>query len=170
MSTSLDLYRQIAKFDFRQIYFPNEEIKFDDLNIGTLVVEHKGEFSTSKWQKICWFENYFSKWDSYISREYEDIISLKYSKFRSIVAAAECSKNLKYCTQNQIKETLKRLENANTSSSIELNCERAHLATVLDHSISSILQKYCGDNIHNVVTIDTVNSTKKQFCACCYRN
>ena len=79
LSTSIDLYHQIAKYDFKQIQFPNENITIDESIIETLVQHHKSEFKSNEWQKICWFEHHFSKSVNYVSREYEEIVSPKYT-------------------------------------------------------------------------------------------
>ena len=55
LSTSLDLYHQRAKCDFKQIQFPNENITIDEsiIIIETLVQQHKLEFQQTSGKKFA---------------------------------------------------------------------------------------------------------------------
>lgn len=44
--TSFDLYQKIAKFDFKQSQFPNENIKIEESILETLVEHHKSSFTS----------------------------------------------------------------------------------------------------------------------------
>lgn len=88
VASSFELYKLIAKTHFHNIEFPCLNVVFDERQIETLVVDHKPCFTPEEWIKICWFENHFSKSESSLPYQFEDLIALKYSKFQSILSEA----------------------------------------------------------------------------------
>jgi hypothetical protein len=70
--TLLQLYKDVAKLDFRQVTSKlQKKVQNYENDIPTLQLLHKECFTESQWMKIGLFENYYSKYN-YSSSECGD--------------------------------------------------------------------------------------------------
>ena len=155
VSSSYDLYKLIAKTRFHNVDVVElQSSAIDETEIDSIITEHKPEFTSDEWTKIVWFENYFSKSVDCTASEYEDIVSLKYSKFQSLLSFKEACNHLIHVANKDIKTREKRLHIAEELNKVELKANKKHLAHVLDAEILSLMNEYT-DSVKYVVSFDT---------------
>ena len=160
VSSCHDLYKLIAKTKFQNVDAAAlQSSAVNEEEIDSLITDHKPNFTKEEWAKIVWFERHFSKTVDCISSDYEDIVSLKYSKFQSILSFKEACGHLADVVNKDIKTREKRLSNAEELNKVELKASEKHLAHVLDTEIQSLLNEYT-DSVKYVAFYDT--GTSKQ--------
>ena len=160
VSSSHDLYKLIAKNKFHNMDVVDlQNSAIDENEIDSIITDHKPDFTSEEWAKIVWFESYFSKTVDCTASDYEDIVSLKYSKFQSLLSFKEACNHLVGVVNKDIKTREKRLSNAEELNKVELKATEKHLAHVLDSEILSLLHEYT-DSVKYVVSFDT--GTSKQ--------
>ena len=161
VSSSHDLYKLIAKTRFHNVDVVQlQGSTVDETRIDSIVIDHKPEFTSEEWAKIVWFENYFSQSVDCTTCAYEDVVSLKYSKFQSLLSFKEACNQLIYVVNKDVKTREKRLYNAEELNKVELKATEKHLAHVLDSEILSLMQEYT-HSVKYVVSFDTGISKQK---------
>ena len=98
----------------------------DENEIDSIITDHKPDFTIEEWAKIVWFESYFSKTVDCTASDYEDIVSLKYSKFQSLLSFKEACNHLVCVVNKDIKTREKRLSNAEELNKVELKATEKH--------------------------------------------
>ena len=157
----MGIYRLIAKTKFNNIDIDNpQNSETDDTEIPSLLKEHKGNFTNDDWFKIVWFEHHFSKTQDFMEKSYDDIVKLKYAKFRSSLSIKECCEQLRNIISLDMKTREERIAKAEKLLKAELNAQEKHLAHKLDADILSLVRSFCGKDVKAVVTFDTVNSRR----------
>ena len=164
ISSTLDLYKLIAKTKFLNNQHLYSDVIVDESHISTLLIDHKKYFSNAEsWQKILWFENNFSKSVNYQLYEvgYEELVSLKFSSFQSLLSFKDCSEKLINNSKKHIKDKQKRIATADTYSDIEVIGKKRHNPSIIDNEVFALFQKYCDNKIKNVIIFDTAESVCK---------
>ena len=164
ITSTLDLYKLIAKTKFLNNQHLYADVKVDENKIGTLLIDHKNYFTDPEsWQKIVWFENNFSKSVDYELYEvgYEELVSLKFASFQSLLSFKECSEKLLRKSKKHIKDNQKRIATADTFSDIEIVARKRHNPSIIDSEILALLQKYCHKTVYNGIVFDTPESKSK---------
>jgi hypothetical protein len=166
ITSSLELYRLIAKTNI--IDFKNEFDRIEINSVPTLIVEHNSEFTHTEWKKITWFESHFFKTvqEKYNELDYETILSLKYNKYGSILSFKSCSEILLSLSQQVIKEKTLRYKVAEQENGVLLTAELKHVPSVLDFDIQTAFDKNLPNNLENVVSFDTHESSKINCIQC----
>ena len=82
--------------------------------------------------QIVWFENNFSKSVVYQPYEvgYEELLSLEFSSFQSLLSFKDCSEKLLNKSKKQIKDNQKRITTAGIYNDIEVVGKKRHNSRV----------------------------------------
>ena len=158
------LYKLIAKTKFLNNQHLYSDVIVDKSHISTLLIDHKNILAILNYgKKILWFENNFSKSVNYHLYEvgYEELVSLMFSSFQSLLSFKGCSEKLINDSKKHIKDKQKRIATADTYSNIEVIGKRRHNPSIVDGEGFALFQKYCEKNIKNVIIFDTAESVCK---------
>ena len=104
----------------------------DETEIGSFIIDHRPDFSSEEWAESVWFENSFSKTVDCITSDYEDVVSLKYSKFQSLMSFKKANSNHLI----HVVSKRKRPNNTEGLNKVELK------ANGLDSEILSLMHEY----------------------------
>ena len=158
VNSSLDIYKLVVNTKFPNLDLLFDKVKIDEANISTLVPEFKEQFTEDQWQKICWFENHFSKtWDN-SNVDFEEIIRRKFRQFQSLLSVQECKENWTNASKQQIKSKCLRIEASEKLNESEIEAAQKHIPSVIESQLLSSLQENCGEGIETVAVFDTKES------------
>ena len=157
ISSSYELYKIIAKTQFRNIEFPCHNLIVDEQQIPTLVNDHKVYFTSEEWNKICLFEYQFNLTGDTSQLDFEQLIGLKYAKFQSILSFKDCCDKWLIIAENDIKKRKQRIALAEEIGRVEVRGTKAHYAYTLDNDIQLLLQEHLND-VSSVIAFDTIKS------------
>lgn len=160
VSSSLELYRLIAKTNIHESSPLFHTVDIDESIIDTLIAEHRQLFTKEEWIKICWFEYHFSRCSSFLfDINYENLLSLKFAKFQSLLVLEDICKKWIATSKGQIKEKLSRFKTAETDSLVTLFTEQKYLPSQIDDDLITLFELYYPDTVEHVVCFDITNSS-----------
>ena len=161
--TLLELYKDVAKLDFRQVTSKlQEKVENYENDIPTLQLLHKECFTESEWMKICLFENYCSKYN-YSSSECGDFeieLKKKWETLDYILSLFKVTKNWDCLTKHVIKERTLRQEAFERSQNVEVWTRQIHHPNVIEIQLRKRLDLIYPDTTVRTVCVDTDQSTE----------
>ncbi|MEW8487860.1 MAG: hypothetical protein AB2705_21995, partial [Candidatus Thiodiazotropha sp.] len=141
--------------------------------IVTLVVEHKSNFTSSEWKRICWFEISFSG-DFKLKQSdlpCEEVLELQYCKYKSLLTLVYCSKKWVRESETQIQQKNLRYQASDKENQVIITSGQGHIAIILDSDIKSLIDIYCPDSIGHIVCFDLTKSENvNSVCVVLFQN
>ena len=165
--TVSELYKEISKQQLfiNQLDQQLQDIPIDCENIPSIHLDYRNEFEEG-WQRICVFENYFSKFYNK-DLPFEQTLKEKWSVFETIKSLKETSKKIPLTTKKVIRNRTERKESYKETRRIEILAGMRHHPTVIEKHLFERIDSLYVTAVDRIVCIDTHESQSNNSLMVC---